>query len=404
MKRDLKIHIYPKKEKSNSKGLMPIYFRITIKSKRFEFSSKNYIPENVWDKNKQRIISNRKEFGQINQTIEQIINDIKDSQYKLKYLNIELTKENFEKEWNGVSQTTRTIVPIFLDHNNKIELMLNKEFAPGTLKRYKISLNHLKEFLLFQYKCSDIDIEKINHSFIQDYDFFLRTKKQCANNSALNHIKILKKIIRICLANDWIQRDPFVQFKGKVTEVEREFLSEEDLLQMKNKNLHTLRLELVRDIFLFSCYTGLAYIDIKNLTSSNIVKGMDGQYWIHTFRQKTDTASKIPILEDAQRILDKYKGNPKAEYAGHLLPILTNQKMNAYLKEIADLCGIAKNLTFHCARHTFATTVTLSNGVPIETVSKMLGHTNIRTTQHYAKITDKKVSQDMELLKRKLQS
>ena len=181
-------------------------------------------------------------------------------------------------------------------------------------------------------------------------------------------------------------------------EVMREYLSEQDLQALTNKKFAIERLSQVRDVFLFSCYTGLAFIDVFQLTHSRISKGVDGSQWIFTFRQKTDTPTRIPILPQAQEILDKYKDHPKCVNEGKVLPVSSNQKMNAYLKEIATACGITKDLTFHIARHTFATTVTLNNGVPIESVSKMLGHKSIRITQHYAKIMDKKVGEDMQML------
>jgi site-specific recombinase XerD len=184
--------------------------------------------------------------------------------------------------------------------------------------------------------------------------------------------------------------------------VERVYLSEEEIENIINKDFKTDRLSLVRDIFLFSCFTGLAYIDVKNLTKSHISLGIDGEKWIFTHRQKTETASKIPILPITQMIIDKYEDHPECCNQNKLLPILSNQKMNAYLKEIAGVCEIEKDLTFHIARHTFATTVTLTNGVPIESVSKMLGHKNLRTTQHYAKVLDKKVSEDMMILRNKM--
>jgi site-specific recombinase XerD len=188
-----------------------------------------------------------------------------------------------------------------------------------------------------------------------------------------------------------------------VKEVERTFLVEEEIQTIASKEFATERLNQVRDIFLFSCFTGLAYIDVKKLTKNNITIGIDGEKWIYTNRQKTDTRSNIPLLPMAEEIIAKYKEHPQCLNEGKLLPVLSNQKMNAYLKEMADVCGITKELTFHIARHTFATTVTLTNGVPIESVSKMLGHKNLRTTQHYAKILDKKVSDDMKMLKAKLQ-
>ena len=203
------------------------------------------------------------------------------------------------------------------------------------------------------------------------------------------------------MANGWLTKDPFANYKSKVKEVTREFLTELEIQSLMEKEFVSERLELVRDIFVFSCFTGLAYIDVKQLSNDNIVLGIDGDKWINKNRQKTDTNSKIPLLPTAQYILDKYVNHPVCKNEEKLLPIFSNQKMNAYLKEIATVCGINKELTFHIARHTFATTVTLSNGVPIETVSKMLGHTNLKTTQHYAKILDKKISEDMQILKAK---
>tara|TARA_R110002074_G_scaffold273224_1_gene444818 strand:- start:55 stop:693 length:639 start_codon:yes stop_codon:yes gene_type:complete len=199
-----------------------------------------------------------------------------------------------------------------------------------------------------------------------------------------------------------MDRNPFSNYKSKVRAVERVYLTEDEIQKLMDKEFATERLSLVADIFLFSCYTGLAYIDVKNLTKSHISIGIDGDKWIFTHRQKTESASKIPILPVTQIIIDKYVDHPKCIANSSLLPIFSNQKMNAYLKEIAVVCEINKELTFHIARHTFATTVTLSNGVPIESVSKMLGHKNLRTTQHYAKVLDRKVSHDMNILKQKL--
>ncbi|CAM4264183.1 site-specific integrase [Flavobacterium terrigena] len=293
------------------------------------------------------------------------------------------------------------LVPIFQYHNNKIKELVGQEYAAGTLERYETSLKHTKEFLNWKYNISDINIEKIDYSFITEYEFYLRSVRKCANNTAVKYIKNFHKIINICLANGWLTKDPFANYKSKVKEVVREFLNEIDIQNLMNKEFVSDRLELVRDIFVFSCFTGLAYIDVKQLTRNNISLGIDGDKWIFKNRQKTETISKIPLLPTAEFIIDKYADYPVCLNENRLLPILSNQKMNAYLKEIATVCGINKELTFHIARHTFATTVTLSNGVPLETVSKMLGHTNLKTTQHYAKILDKKISDDMKTLKNK---
>jgi integrase len=256
----------------------------------------------------------------------------------------------------------------------------------------------------WKYKINDIRVKEIDHRFITEFEFYLRSVRKCNNNSALKYIKNFGKVVRICLANGWITVNPFLNYKIRIRKVDRPFLNKEELETMALKTFVSPRLEQVRDIFLFSCYTGLAYIDVQQLKRSEIVKGIDGEQWIYTNRQKTSTPSRIPLLPYALSVIEKYKDHPQCEVEDKLLPILSNQKMNAYLKEIADLCAIPKDLTFHIARHTFATTVTLLNGVPIETVSKMLGHTNIKTTQHYARILDIKVGEDMMNLKRKLSS
>jgi integrase len=217
----------------------------------------------------------------------------------------------------------------------------------------------------------------------------------------VKYIKNFGKIVRICLANGWITVNPILNYKAKVKNVDRVFLSAEELELLATKEFSIDRIAQVRDIFLFSCYTGLAYVDVKKLKASEVVNGVDGELWIYTKRQKTNIASRIPLLPPALRVIKKYKDHPKCVAEDRLLPVLSNQRMNAYLKEIADLCGINKDLTYHIARHTFATTVTLMNKVPIETVSKMLGHTSIKMTQHYAKILDFKISEDMAHLRKK---
>lgn len=204
--------------------------------------------------------------------------------------------------------------------------------------------------------------------------------------------------MNLAIKNDWLNKDPFINFSAKIKPVKREYLTQEELARIEELDIGIRRLYTVRDVFVFSCYTGLAYVDIEKLTPDNLVKGIDGKLWIQTFRQKTDTKSNIPLLSPALLILEKYSDDPETTNSGSLLPVNSNQKMNAYLKEIGTLAGINKILTFHLARHTFATTITLANGVPIESVSEMLGHKSIRTTQIYAKVIDKKVSEDMSKL------
>ena len=395
------ILFYIKRAKINVDGVCPIYTRVTINSKRFEFSTNKFISPDKWSTEGAKVKGNSEDARSINNQLDIIKNQIMDAEKRLYKKEILINSENLRNELFGIKERERLLIPIFTEHNRKIKELVGSEYAPGTLERYETSLKHTKDFLQWKYRVSDIDIEKIDHAFITEYEFYLRTERKCANNTAVKYIKNFHKIINICLANGWLTKDPFANYKSKVKEVIREFLTEQEIQSLMEKEFVSERLELVRDIFVFSCFSGLAYIDVKQLSKDNIVLGIDGDKWINKNRQKTDTNSKIPLLPTAQYILDKYANHPVCVNEDKLLPIFSNQKMNAYLKEIATVCGINKELTFHIARHTFATTVTLSNGVPIETVSKMLGHTNLKTTQHYAKILDKKISEDMQVLKAK---
>ena len=401
MKTKVSILFYAKKTKAAVNGLIPIYTRITINGKRIELSTNRFVEISKWSTEAGKMKGTSEEARSINNHLDLLKSQIRDAEMELIHKKIVITTETIKSKLLGVDERARMLVPIFQDHNNKIKELIGKEYAPGTLERYTTSLRHTIEFMQWKYNVSDIDITKIDHAFITDYEFWLRSVRNCANNTAVKYIKNFNKIIKICLANHWIEKNPFANYKSKVKEVERVYLTEDEIQSIMEKEFKTERLSLVRDIFLFSCFTGLAYIDVKNLTKSHISFGIDGEKWVFTHRQKTESASKIPILPVTQMIIDKYENHPHCNNEDKLLPILSNQKMNAYLKELADICNIEKELTFHIARHTFATTVTLTNGVPIESVSKMLGHKNLRTTQHYAKVLDKKVSEDMRILKDK---
>lgn len=278
----------------------------------------------------------------------------------------------------------------------------SKNTAPGTLGRYEIALRHLQDFLEITYSVSEYDIRQVDIAFINGFDFYLRTERKCANNSTVKYVRNIGKIINIAFENNWITTNPLNAYKGKLEKVKRDFLSDDDLERIRNKEFASERLSEVRDVFLFACYTGLAYADTKKLRTCHIVQGMDGNKWIIDKREKTDQEYCIPLLPPALEILEKYETSPLCVNKGIPLPVKSNQKLNDYLKEIAEVCHIHKKLTFHTARHTFATTITLLNGVSIETVSRMLGHTNIKTTQMYAKVIDQKVSREMAVLREKL--
>lgn len=403
MNKTFSLLFYVKKAKTVANGTAPIYLRITIDGKITELAAKRYVLPEKWNPAAQKVTGTSEEVKALNAYLITLEQQVYEAQHQMLKDKAIITAENLKHKLLGSEERQRTLIPIFEDHNKKVEALLNDEFAPGTLERYKTSLKHTVDFLLWKYNVSDIDIKKIDHAFVTEYEFYLRSVRKCNNNTAVKYIKNFGKIIRICIANGWLDKSPFVNYKSKVKEVERTYLVQEEIQAIADKEFATERLNQVKDIFLFSCFTGLAYIDVKQLTRSNIALGIDGGKWIFTNRQKTDTRSNIPLLPMAEEILNKYKQHPQCLNEGKLLPVLSNQKMNSYLKEIADLCEINKELTFHIARHSFATTVTLTNGVPIESVSKMLGHKNLRTTQHYAKILDRKVSEDMKILKEKLE-
>lgn len=392
---------YIKKSKVDQEGKSIVYLRITVEGRRAECSTRKKVSVNHWNARSSKAVGNTQESYLLNSYLSKIKNDIFQHYQRMLQDEEVITAMTLRDRYLSKGKKSKMLLEIFEDHNQQVEKLVGKDFAAGTLDRYRTAKKHVGDFIRAEYGQQDLPVEQVDHKFISGFEYYLKTTRKCGHNSALKYITNFKKIIRIAFANDWIQKDPFLHWKNKLKIVEREFLSEKELELMYNKNLPVERLQQVRDIFLFCCFTGLAYADVKKLSVNDIVIGMDGEKWIKTHRTKTKTRSSIPILPAAGAILEKYKDH--CQMTGNLLPVLSNQKMNAYLKEIADICGISKNLTFHLARHTFATTVTLSNGVPIESVSKMLGHTSVRTTQHYAKVLDKKLSEDMQNLKLRLE-
>ena len=402
MIKNVSILFYLKKRTNSKEEKVPVYVRITCDGQRTELATGQKIQAKFWNPSEERGKGKTDVVSKLNSELDELELRINDTVRYLKDCGEELTAEKIKNRFLGKTEKPIMLMDVFKEHNRKVAALVNQEFAPATVTRYDTTLKHTQDFIQWKYKINDIRVKQIDHRFISEFEFYLRSERKCNNNSAFKYIKNFGKIIRICLASGWITVNPFLNYKIKIKKVDRPFLSKEELETMACKKFVSARLEQVRDIFLFSCYTGLAYIDVQMLKRSEIVQGFDGEQWIFTSRQKTDTPSRIPLLPYALVVIDKYRNHPQCEGEDRLLPILSNQKMNAYLKEIADLCGISKDLTFHIARHTFATTVTLLNGVPIESVSKMLGHTNIKTTQHYARILDIKVGEDMTMLRKKL--
>lgn len=397
----IKVLFYARKSKTNSTGLTPVYLRVTVNGQRFETATARFVEVSKWCQEAGRAIGSAKEAKELNEFLDVLRAKAFDIQKKLITIGLEVTSEVFRKHWYGIKEKSRMLLEIFQHHNDQVKELIGRQYSISTHRRYETSLEHTRLFIAEYYKQTDLAVTSLKYQFITDYEFWLKTKRKCNHNSTIKYLTNFKKIIHICIKNGWLERDPFVGFKMTKHEVDRPYLTLEELEKISVKTFISERINQVRDIFLFSCYTGLAYVDTQKLTNAEISTGIDGEKWIFTSRQKTDSPSRIPLLPQAAAILAKYKDHVQCINKNRVLPVLSNQKMNAYLHEISDICGINKKMTYHTARHTFATTITLTNGVPIETVGKMLGHKNLRTTQHYAKILDLKVSQDMGALRSK---
>jgi site-specific recombinase XerD len=385
-------------------GKATIYVRVTINGRRLEISTQKEVALIEWDPNSQSVKARSKEAKIVNDDLAIIKAKILNCRSRVEARHEPITTESIKNEYKGVNERPRMLVEIIEQHNNDIETLIGLDYSKGTWLKYITTKRHVQSFLKWKFNSKDINLQKLNFEFVNDFEFFLKSQKKVDVNTCAKYIKNLKKIVRQCISKNWLDRDPFLAYKIKTKKTQREFLTELELLAIEQKDLPIQRLEHIKDLFIFSCYTGLAYIDIYNLTSNNISIGIDGEKWIFTHRQKTESASRVPLLQPALDIISKYANHPASSQGKKLLPVPSNQRMNSYLKELAAICGINKELTFHMARHTFATTVTLTNGVPIESISKMLGHTKIQTTQIYAKILDKKVSHDMQALRDKFQA
>ena len=390
------------KRKVNKRGLAPIYLRLTVDGKRKEHSISRRVDPRKWNSRQEKAMGNSREAVEINTHISNLRHKLNQIHQTFIEHDKHITVNSLLKELKGENQQNKLALEVFKEHNEKIDQLIGKDISASSAQRYWTCHNHVQQFINEEYGEEDYRLRDIDHNFIIKFEHFLKTKRNCNHNSALKYVTNFKKIVRIALANKWISHDPFINYKVKFEPVEREFLTQEEIDALWEKELHFERLILVRDMFVFSCYTGLAYSDVEKLSKSDITIGIDGSKWIRIHRTKTGSRSSIPLLPVAEQILARYENHPQVEESERVIPVLSNQKSNAFLKEIAIMCDISKPLTTHLARHTFATTVTLTNGVPIETVSRMLGHQSLRTTQHYAKIVDRKISDDMNILKEKL--
>ncbi|MHB8208663.1 site-specific integrase [Mucilaginibacter sp.] len=396
---------YLKKPKNYTSGPIPAYMRFTINGIPKECATTRTADPEKWYAKTGRETGKTEPSRSLNFHLDDLQQKVHNVHAQMVRDDDEITASSLRDKFLGRDkpQNVPQLLEIFRLHNTQMEELIGKEFEENTLKGYRTCLLHLTGYIQKKYKSGDLAIKRLDYNFINDFNHYLKLDGGIQPISAAKYLKHLKKVVNNYILKPKLLRDnPFSEFKSKAKVKEREFLSQQQLNRLIKKEFKIARVANVRDIFVFCCYTGLSYADVKKLTRNEIMTGIDGGQWIFTHRKKNDNSSRIPLLKPALQIIAKYKDHPKCVNEGVVLPVLSNQKMNSYLKEIADACDITQNLTFHLSRHTFATTVTLTNGVPIESVSKMLGHVDIKTTQHYAKVIDTKVSQDMKKLKRKL--
>ncbi|SFB91794.1 Site-specific recombinase XerD [Algibacter lectus] len=383
-----------------------VFARVTVNGKRSNISLQRKVILSEWDSNKGRARGNKQESRLLNRYLDLVKNRIYEAHDQLVKEKTFICSQSIKARFLGEDNEEYSLLTLVDYHNTQ----MSESLTYGTLKNYFTTQKYIKLFLAKKRKTQDVYLSQLTFRFLVDFEKFLRLyvpedhQKKMENNTVMKHIQRLRKMVTLAYKMEWIDKDPFIKFKPTYIKNEREFLREDELLTIIEKEFDIERLTLVKDLFIFSCYTGLSYIDVMNLNEDNIAIGIDRGRWIITNRQKTHSKVKIPILPIAEELIGKYKGHLKTKKTKTLFPNISNQKLNSYLKEIADLCSIKKNLTFHIARHTFATTVTLSNGVPIETVSKLLGHTKIATTQIYAKVIERKVSEDMHILRNKFKT
>ena len=396
----IKILFVLDKSKSNSKGLAPLKCRITYMGERKPFATGLFINPQNWDNKQQKAKPPNSE----NETINTQLSLIK---YKINhaFLFLQVNEEGFDVEdvflqYKGnPPKKNKTILQLFQEHNDRIEKLIGKEYSIATLWKFKQAKELLKDFIKYSFNKGDYHFKDLDLKFIQDYEFFLKAEKSLAIATTNKMIQRFRKIVKLAISQDIIHKEPFTSYKVKHIKKEITYLTREELAKIEEYQFKAERLQTVADMFIFCCYTGLAYNEMTNLEKSHIVKGFDGNEWINMIRGKTQHLLSIPLLAKGKRMIEKY------DYVDEkrVLPKFSNQKFNAYLKEIADIVGINKRLTHHLARRTFATTVLLFNDVPMEIVSQLLGHSKITITQqHYAKVVQKKVSEQMFRLNEKL--
>lgn len=397
----LSILYYLKRGHLNRNGECPVMCRISVRGEKETFSSHVYTSPDNWDVKSARVIGRTAKVIEQNKILTDLQVTLTRHYYDIEQRNGYVTAEMIKNAYMGITAKAESLLPVYKEFLEETEALIGIQKSKKTYEKYERCYRRVVEFLRDKYHVSDIAFRDLKPMFLVDFEVWLATKKNCSTNTIYKFLQLLRMPVLKAKRMGIVFKDPYEGYKMKKVSVDRGYLTEEEVIAIATHEITIPRLEQVRDIFIFCCYTGLAYSDVAALRQGNIQKMFDGRLWIVTHRQKTKTNVNVPLLPMAKKILEKYNWE-EADKDAPILPVVSNQKSNAYLKEIGDICGVEKHLTFHLARHTFATTMTLGKGVPIESVSKMLGHTNISTTQIYARITNDKISKDMDELSRNL--
>lgn len=394
-KSTFRISFYVRRTRPNKHGEVPVCVRITVNGQRADTTIRKSILPDQWDAIRGQA-SPRTTLGK---AINLYIDTVRARIIRI-HRDLEMDEQPFTAQQvldlylGRKTSNRRTLLKLFREHNEKCRQLVGIDMAEATAGRYDTCLKHTLAFIRHTYRRDDIELERVDRRFIEDFGFFLKTSCGCSHNTTMKYLGNFKKIIRLALSRKWMEEDPFAGMRFKMQPVRREMPEKAEIDRILHKEITIPRLALTRDIFIFCCFTGLAFSDIKQLAPEHIVTDMQGHRWIRKPRRKTGNMCNIPLLKIPERILQRYRTDPECRRHNVLLPVSSNQKMNAYLKELADICGIRKQLTTHCARHFFAT-YTLANGVSIESVAKMLGHSDTKMTRHYAKVLDQTILREM---------
>lgn len=383
------------KKKSNDRF---IYLRVTVDGLPKETSTKRKWDATRWNQKTGRATGTREDAKATNYFLETLVTKINNYRTLMMVEGQTITAQRLIDFVLGKTISKAKVIEEFKLHNSEILALLPREYSKVTYIRYETAKTHVQEFLKFKYAIEDLEFRELNYEFIKDFEFYLKTLKNISNNTTLKYISNFKKIVLRAIDKEIIAVDPFKRFKGKKEKIIKRPLTRQELLLLETHPLTVERLAVVRDVFVFQCYTGLAYIDVYNLKNSDIKMGDDDELWIISARQKTGSSFNVPLLPQALRIIERYKGHPHCLMRNTVLPVISNQRMNGYLKEIADLCGIESTLNTHKARRTFGSTVTLNNNVPIHVVKEMLGHSSVKQTEEYALTEQQAIGKEMRVL------